>query len=164
MADEFADQVPDSHDAVLVAHSGAGPLLATIAQLSRAREPTLLFVDAGVSSAEVDGELMPLALLDHLESLAVDGVLPPWSQWFAAATMETLIPDEIRRTVVEEELPRLPLEYFYGSVAPTIPWPARHNGYIQLSDGYADDAQEARRRGWPSTVVANAIEQLGRAV
>jgi hypothetical protein len=51
---------------------------------------------------------------------------------------------------------RLPLDYFLGLVPPVRSWPTDRNGYVLLSDGYLEDAQEARRRGWP------VVELLGQ--
>jgi len=70
--------------------------------------------------------------------------------------MASLIPDSNKRELIEFELPRIPLSYFYGSVPPVRKWPADRNGYVLLSDGYLDDAGEARRRGWP------VVELLGQ--
>lgn len=141
-------QVADVDEAIFVAHSGAGPLLPFIVDRSGSRGSSLVFVDAGVPSTTTDTPLMPVALLRELATIAEDGVLPPWSEWFGPGVMESLIPDSRVRELIEAELPRVPLSYFAGSVPPVLTWPSELNGYILLSDGYLDDAEEARRRGW----------------
>jgi hypothetical protein len=109
----------------------------------------MVFVDAGLPATTTDTPLMPEAFLKQLSAIAVDGLLPPWSEWFGPGVMASLIPDPNKFELIEFELPRIPLSYFYGSVPPVQKWPAERNGYVLLSDGYLDDAEEARRRGWP---------------
>jgi hypothetical protein len=98
---------------------------------------------------------MPEDLLKQLCAIAVNGLLPPWSEWFGPDVMASLVPDSNKRELIEFELPRIPLSYFYGSVPPVRKWPAGRNGYVLLSDAYLEDAEEARRRGWP------VVELLG---
>lgn len=149
VVEDVAAQVTGADDAIFVAHSGAGPLLASIVDWSNARGSSMVIVDAGLPAIAADTPLMPEPFLKPLSAIAEDGLLPPWSDWFGPGTMESLIPDPDKRNLIEFELPRLPLAYFYGSVPPVLEWPADRNGYVLLSDGYLDDAEEARRRGWP---------------
>jgi hypothetical protein len=172
---DFADQVSGTSGLVFVAHSGAGPLLASIAERARAIEPAFIFVDAGIPPVENAASLMPAEMLEELRSIAENDVLPPWSEWFGPETMQTLIPDAAMRGLVVAELPRISLSYFSGSVPPVRPWPATENGYILLSDAYVHEAKEARQRGWPvvellgqhldivtrARAVADAIHQAG---
>ena len=155
VVEEVAAQVTGVDDAIFVAHSGAGPLLPTIVDGSKVRGSSLVFVDAGVPAIAADTPMMPEAFLKQLSAIATDGLLPPWSEWFGPGVMASLIPDSNQRDLIEFELPRIPLSYFYGSVPPVLKWPADRNGYVLLSDGYLDDAEEARRRGWP------VVELLG---
>ncbi len=155
IVEEVVAQVTGEDDAIFVAHSGAGPLLPTIVDRSKARGASMVFVDAGLPAKATDTPLMPEAFLDQLTAIAEDGLLPPWSEWFGPDVMASLIPDSNKRKLIEFELPRIPLSYFYGSVPPVLKWPAERNGYVLLSDGYVDDAEEARRRGWP------VVELLG---
>jgi hypothetical protein len=155
---EVASQVSGTTGAVFVAHSGAGPLLPSIVEQSGAIDPALIFVDAGIPLVVGETSLMPAELLEELTSLARDGELPPWSEWFGPDTMSMLIPDATKRRRVMSDLPRLPLLYFTGSVPEVRPWPAACNGYVLLSEGYVVDANEARKRGW--TVVEAMGEHL----
>jgi hypothetical protein len=145
-AEAMAGQI-DGDIAVLVAHSGAGPLLAHIRERMTPRPDTLVFVDAGLPPATGSAELLPPDLLARLRAIAAGGVLPPWSEWFGPGAMEALVPDEERRSAIARELPRLPVAYFERRV-PAAAMPATC-GYVLLSEPYADDAAEARRRGWP---------------
>jgi hypothetical protein len=135
----------------------------------------MVFVDAGLPATTTDTPLMPEAFLKQLSAITEDGLLPPWSEWFGPGVMASLIPDSNKRELIEFELPRIPLSYFHGSVPPVRKWPADRNGYVLLSDGYVDDAEEARRRGWPvvellgdhldlitrAPIVALAVVQVG---
>jgi len=145
---EVVAQVPVENGAVFVAHSGAGPLLPTIVERSRSLGSSLVFVDAGVPAETGNTPLMPEAVLEHLASLAEEGLLPPWSEWFGPDVMASLIPDATKRELIVSELPRIPLDYFSGLVPPLRKWPADRNGYVLLSDAYLDDVEEARHRGW----------------
>jgi hypothetical protein len=156
VASEFADQVPDTPGVVFVAHSGAGLLLPSIVDRARAIDPSLIFVDAGIPSASVPTPLLPDEMLQELAKIAESGVLPPWSDWFGPEVMRDLIPDPERRRLVASDLPRLPLRYFSDAVPPVRPWPAANNGYILLSEAYADEASEAARRDW------RVVELFGR--
>lgn len=148
VVEEVAAQVSGSGEAIFVAHSGAGPILPHIVAQSGSPASSMVFVDAGVPSTTADTPLMPDALLDELALNAVDGVLPPWSEWFGPGVMASLVPDSNQRSLVESELPRVPLSYLRGTVPPVQSWPTQSNGYVLLSDGYLNDAEEARRRGW----------------
>jgi hypothetical protein len=99
--------------------------------------------------------LMRSEYIEQLDSIAEDGLLPPWSEWFGPGVMASLIPNARTRELIESELPRVPIDYLSGLVPPVDIWPAVHNGYVLLSDGYVADAEEAQRRGWP------VVELLG---
>ena len=146
-ADSVATQVGDRSDAVLAGHSGAGPLLAQIAARVRARR--LVFVDADIPPQQSEAELMPSAILAELRAIAVDGVLPPWSEWFGPAVMQELVPDAQRREAITAELPRLPVSYFEAGVPAPDGWAAASGGYVLLSEAYAAAADSATARGWP---------------
>jgi len=155
VVDEVVAQVPDESDANFVAHSGAGPLLATIVDRTKARNSSMIFVDAGLPAIAAPTPLMPEEYWEKLDSIAENGLLPPWSEWFGPNVMASLVPDAKKRQLIESELPRIPINYLTALVPPVQKWPAARNGYVLLSDGYVDDAEEARRRGWP------VVELLG---
>jgi hypothetical protein len=153
VVEEVVAQVTSGDNAIFVAHSGAGPLLPSIVDRLNSRGSSMVFVDAGLPAIATDTPLMPEAFLKQLSAIAEEGLLPPWSDWFGSGVMESLIPDSNKRELIEFELPRIPLSYFYGSVPPVRKWPADRNGYVLLSDVYLDDAEEARHRGWPVVVL-----------
>ncbi|WP_143231319.1 hypothetical protein [Actinosynnema sp. ALI-1.44] len=79
----------------------------------------------------------------RLRALAVDGLLPPWHEWFPPDVLD--LPDGPEKARFLAEIPRVPLAYF-GEPAPDgadVP-----SGYLQLSDAYRAAADEAERRGW----------------
>ncbi|MGB6455211.1 MAG: alpha/beta fold hydrolase [Streptosporangiaceae bacterium] len=147
-ADAVAAQAGQLGDAVLVGHSGAGPLLPQIA--ARTDAGPLIFVDADIPPDTGEASLMPAEILAELRTNAVDGLLPPWSQWFGPAAMGELVPDAQRRAVITAELPRLPLAYFETTAPVPAGWAAAGGGYILLSaEAYGAQAAAAAARGWP---------------
>jgi len=135
---------------ILVAHSGAGALVPSVAVACDGKVEAAVLVDAilphpGVSWLDSAGP----EWRERLRTLAADSWLPPWDQWFPPGTLDALLPDPDRCSDFIAELPRLPLAYFEER-APLIPdLPARY-GFLQLSDAYQDVAEEAQRRGWPT--------------
>ena len=146
-----ADQINVSaDDTVLVGHSGAGPLLPLIAAATRRHPSRLVFVDAGIPPTSGETALVPEDFAEHLRSIARDGLLPPWSDWFGPDTMNELIPDPARRRAAVADMPPLPLRYFDTRVTMPVGWSTTEVGaYILLSDPYRPDATEAHARGWP---------------
>jgi hypothetical protein len=147
-AGSVAGQVAHDDDAVLVGHSGAGPLLPQIA--ARIGAGLLIFVDADIPPEAGEASLMPAEILAGLRAMAVDGLLPPWSEWFGPEVMGELVPDAERRALIAAELPRLPLSYFEACVPAPVGRAAASGGYILLSaEAYGGQAEAAATRGWP---------------
>lgn len=134
--------------AVLVAHSGAGPLVPAIA--SRLEPPPLhlVLVDAPLPPDSGEVALVPDEFLPSLRDLARGGVLPKWSEWFGPSTMETLVPDPHRRAAVEAELAVLPVSFFERRVLVPATWTETKATFILLSELYKPDAARARAWGW----------------
>jgi pimeloyl-ACP methyl ester carboxylesterase len=139
--------------AVLVGHSGAGPLLPALAAKLTGRVAGLIFVDADLPPPAGPMALAPPELLAKLRGLAKGGRLPPWSEWWGTRAMEKLVPDRLRRQVIESELPRLPSAYFEAEVVVPAGWTSIPTGYMLLSPAYAEMERLARRRGLPTTEV-----------
>lgn len=153
--DVAVEAAKTSEHAVLVGHSGAGPLLPLIASGMHPPPTRLVFVDAGLPPDSGHAPLMPATYLSSLRVLAQDGVLPPWSEWFGPDVIETLVPDAERRAAVVASLPRVPLSYFESQVHLPHDWSAVDGAYILLSEAYRSDATAAASHGWP------VIEMLG---
>jgi hypothetical protein len=138
--------------AVLIGHSGAGPLLATAGTLIDQLRG-YIFVDAGLPiPGRTWMETVPPELAAQVLQMADDqGWLPPWPQWWGDEVMAELIPDPDARRRFAAGCPRLPLAMF-TEVHPPVPrWPDAPGAYLQLSDGYDDEASRARELGWPVT-------------
>ena len=149
-ADSMAAQVAPEDHAVLVAHSGAGPLLPQIWARAARIPAGFVFVDAAMPPQAEDATLIPAGLLTELQAIATDGLLPVFSDWFGPAVMKDLIPDDAKRAIVTNELPRLPVSFFEERVPMPTEWTGRSCGYVHLSEQYAGEAAEASRRGWPT--------------
>ncbi|MEJ7583503.1 MAG: hypothetical protein WKF43_05295 [Acidimicrobiales bacterium] len=142
-----------SDEVVLVGHSGAGPRLPAIAD--RLLEPgwrtvAALFVDAGLPRPGVSpADTLPPDLRAHLEQLTDgDGMLPPWPQWWTAATVAALVPDPTVRARVLGECRPVPRALFDEQVPVPDEWPGR-SACAYLSFTYEEEAAEADGRGWP---------------
>jgi hypothetical protein len=142
---------------VLVGHSGAGRHLPGVAAVQPGTA-LLIYVDAALASPGRSWfDDAPPELASTLRGLADDrGRLPPWSEWFPADALASLLPEpDLRRRFVAG-LPRLPLSYF-AEPAP----PARWTGpevYIQLSDAYRAEAARLASEGVP--VIARPSDHL----
>jgi hypothetical protein len=148
---------------VLVAHSGAGLLLPVIADAVAVDVAALVFVDSFLPPVSGAVQLVPEGLMTELRALASDGVLPPWSSWFGEDAMRELVPEEHLRSILEEEMPRLPLSYFEASVPVPGGWSACPCAYLLLSgEPYAKSAAQARDRGWAVAEIAG-VGHLGMA-
>ena len=113
-----------------------------------------LFVDAGLPAEYGRVPLTPPAFLDLLTTKAGDdGFLPLWTNWWDGADTDALFPDAEVRARVESEQRALPLSYFRGSLPVPAGWDTRPGAYIAFGDTYAEDRQEAVRRGWPVTTL-----------
>jgi hypothetical protein len=141
--------LPAGRQVVLAGHSGAGPLLPAVRELSGRDVAAYLFVDAGIpedGASRLDllrVELPEVAdgLQAHLEA---GGRFPEWTD----ADLAEAVPDAARRRQLLAELQprgmafwREPLPVFFG-------WPDAACAYLQMSEGYRIPAEQARRDGW----------------
>lgn len=132
---------------ILVAHSGAGPLLPAFGDQLDATG--YLFVDAGLPAPGRSWmQTAPAALVAQLESMADGGWLPPWSQWWGADGLEDLVPERELRQRIADDCPPLPLAMFHERRPEVADWPDAPCAYLGLSDGYAEELERARSLGW----------------
>ena len=131
---------------VLVAHSGGGPHLPRLA----AEIPGvtgMVLVDAllphpGRSWAQT----VPDAFAERLKAQAVDGLLPPWPEWWGDARMRELVPDDDLRVAFVRACPAVPAARL-DEVMPELPDPP--GVFVQLSETYAPESEASQERGWP---------------
>lgn len=148
-ARSFQDAATDE-PVVLIAHSGAGPLLPAVRQQLSQPVAAYLFVDAGIahdgqSRLDMLAEELP-AVAPELRELLNSG--QRWPQWTDADLAE-LVPDVGRRQQLLAELTPQPLAFFAEPIPVFAGWPDAPCAYLQLSAGYDFSAEEAVRRGWP---------------
>jgi hypothetical protein len=154
-AEHVASHVPEG--SVLVVHSNAGAIAPLVASLRKLR--SLVFVDAILPPKTGRQPLAAADLLNFLDERAVDGVLPPWTQWWD--DLDGLFPDAATRKRVEAEQQRLPLEYFRSEVEVPAGWDDRPRRYLAFGDTYADERADALARGWRvDTLEGSHLHQL----
>ena len=143
--------LPKDTRLILVAHSGAGPLLPVISQSIPNPVHTYVFVDAGIPR---DGatrlDLMksedPEWANQFQEQLERGERFPTWS----IDDLQEIIPDEtLRRQMVAELRPR-GLDFFTEPIPVFREWPDAPCVYIQFSEAYKWDTAQARLAGWPT--------------
>jgi hypothetical protein len=142
-----------SEEVLVVGHSAAGSVLPVVAGLTP-HVSRVVFVDATVPPCEgtcsAGGDF-----LAALQALAVNGTLPPWSQWWGDGVLPALVVDDVRRGEIEAELPTVPLAFFEAPIALPAGWCAGDGGFVLLTEFYRSDATRASERGWP------VLEHLG---
>ncbi|HET9421484.1 MAG TPA: alpha/beta fold hydrolase [Nocardioides sp.] len=137
---------------VLVAHSNAGYLAATVA--AEAGVDAVLFMDAALPPATGPTRLAPPELFATLADLAADdGSLPPWTRWWPAEEMAEILPAPWFDRV-DAAAPRLSLEYFETEVSPPPGWSRASCAYLAFGTTYAAELAFAREAGWPVAEVA----------
>ncbi|MGY0020880.1 alpha/beta hydrolase [Streptomyces sp. YJ-C3] len=140
--------VPADQPVVLVAHSNAGLFLPVIRSGLDQPVTGSVFVDAALPARTGPTPVAPSELLDLLRPMAVDGVLPRWTDWWDEADTAPMFADPaMRRTVVEEQ-PTLPLSYYEQHIPVPDGWDDHPCSYLLFGPPYEDLCAEARARGW----------------
>jgi hypothetical protein len=142
--------------AILIGHSGAGPLLAAAGAIVGAVQG-YVFVDAGLPiPGKTWLETVPSDLAAQVRAMADDhGWLPPWPGWWGEEALAGLIPDPGTRRRFADGCPPLPLAMFEEVHPPVPQWPDAPAAYLLLSEAYQDQAAQARELGWPVTEQAS---------
>jgi len=143
------ERLPPGHPPILVAHSGAGPLLPAIRRACARPMAAYVFVDAGLPRDglsrldEMESSASELAALLR-EHLAAGGRFPEWSD----DDLREIVPDDrLRQGLIAELRPR-GLDFFTETLPGFQGQPDAPCGYIQLSVAYQGPAAEAQRQGW----------------
>jgi hypothetical protein len=142
---------------VLVAHSGAGPLLPAVGAAVRGRggvPAAYVFVDAGLPHPGRSrlASIHP-SFRGRLAELASDGALPPWPAWFDDGAVEALVPEPELRNRVLAELQPIPVALLEEPMPNAPGWPDAPCGYLRFSAVYAGEEADAAGRGWPVAVL-----------
>ncbi|MDP3853219.1 hypothetical protein [Phenylobacterium sp.] len=136
---------------LLVLHSGAGGLAASVAALAESRLAGMVFVDAILphpGRSWFDTAAAPLG--EALRAAASDGLLPSWDQWFPPGAIAALAPEGRIREAFLAELRPAPLGYF-DEPAPALEMPLGVGwSYLRLSKAYEAEAAQARALGRPT--------------
>lgn len=141
--------IPQNDPVVLVAHSGAGPLLPAIRQAIANPIQAYVFVDAGIPRDEATRlDLMksedPEWARQFEESLQRGERFPNWT----SDDLREIIPDEnLRKKLVTEIHPR-GLDFFTEPIPVFDGWPDAPCIYILFSLPYIRAEVEARQSGW----------------
>lgn len=139
--------------AVAVPHSNAGLYVPPLVDQLSIRG--VVYVDALVPpSSGVAGIASPEFLAVLAPKADVDGVLPPWMQWWPEESVIALLPDAASRAVVEAEQQRLPLSFFRSTIDVPSDWDVElPSAYVAFADTYAEELALARARDWPVHVM-----------
>jgi hypothetical protein len=136
------EPVPARQPILLIAHSGAGPLLPAIRQPLSQPIAGYLFVDAGWPA---DGKSRLDQFEDeeaaaHFRQSARDGFLPVWSE----EDLKAVIPNDTIRHGFTSELRPLPIRV-YEETLPVFPgWPDAPCAYLRFGHNPAYDRSVAR--------------------
>ena len=152
-----ARALPDAWDVrpvILVGHSNAGCFLPVIADALRDRIESCVFVDAALPPREGSTAVAPAEFMPFLEALTVDGVLPPWTDWWDESDIAPMFPSPQVRQVVSAEQPRLPIEYYRQAVPVPASWREVRCAYLAFSAAYDRELARARAWGWPTDRLA----------
>ena len=143
-------QIPAEQKIVLVAHSGAGPLLPAIRQKLTHPIFSYVFVDAGIPRDGLSRlDLMKFQDAEWAEqfhrTLLQGEVFPTWTE----NDLKEVVPDaESRQKLVDEIRPRS-LPFFTEQIPVQAGWPDAPCIYIKFSESYEWDASQAKQSGWP---------------
>lgn len=133
---------------VVVAHSGAGALVAAVRAVTGARPAAYVFVDAVLPSGgprleamEREGGEWAAELWSHI---ATGGRYPTWSD----TDLVDVLPDETDRRALFAQLRPRGMDYWTEALPLPEGWPDAPCGYLHWSLSYDRIAAEAEARGW----------------
>jgi hypothetical protein len=159
--DDYLAVLPADEEYVLVPHSNAGLYLPALTR--HRRVAGAVFVDAGLPPlGGGEAPVVPADFRPMLVRIADEqGMLPVWTQWWDEDEVRGLFPDPAVRAAVEQQQRRLPLTYFEDTIDVPQRWADRPCAYLSFGEGYASEAAEARRAGWPVQTLDGAhLEML----
>ena len=146
---------------MLVAHSGAGPLLPLIAEAAGVHVAAAVFVDAGLP---VDGTTRleqlaidaPDAAVQLRETLFAGGAFPQWS----TDDLAELVRDDAARNELVAGLRPRGMDFFTEPLTVPPAWQRVPAGYVRLSAAYDVWLRIATDRSWPTVELDGGHFQL----
>jgi hypothetical protein len=141
--------IPKDAPLILVAHSGAGPLLPAIRETLTNPIHAYVFVDAGIPhNGATRLDLMQSEDFEwgkqFQEYLEGGGRFPSWS----SEDLREILPDtDLRQQIVAEINPRA-LDFFTEPIPVFERWPDAACAYILFSEPYKRAAAQAQQAGW----------------
>lgn len=140
---------PQDRSIVLIAHSGAGPLMPIIRQSMERSIEGYVFVDAGIPR---DGaSRMDLMRMEDPEwseqfhqTLLQGERFPNWNE----DDLREVIPNDVLRRKMARELNPRPLSFFTEPIPVFGGWPDAPCAYIKFSTSYEWDFEQAKQAGW----------------
>ena len=141
------DEVELAEPAVLVGHSGAGPLLPAFAAELDELVSGLVYLDAELPTPGRSFRELEPARFTALRASAREGQLPRWSDWFTPNPFTEFVTDEALRAEMTDEEPEVAVE-FLKEQRPSAEWDGP-SGYLLLTEVYAEHSAAARELGWP---------------
>lgn len=146
--EHLLSELPADQQVAVVAHSNAALYVPALA--AERRVVAAVFADAALPPAAGSTLLVPVGMHRFIADLAgLDGLLPPWTQWWDEQQLAPLFPDSAARAAVEAEQHRLPLGYFTATLDVPAGWAERPAAYLAFSDTYHAEREQAERWGWP---------------
>jgi hypothetical protein len=141
---------PPAERVVLVAHSGAGPLLPVLVErLASDGFPVVaaVFVDAALPHPGRSRlQALPPDFAADLTARAIEGAVPPWPTWWPAEQLDALVGADLRALLLADS-PPLPLDLFTEAM-PIAQFPPTRLEYVRLSAAYDEEADTAEAQGW----------------
>ena len=139
---------PAERELSLVLHSNAGLFAPVLVEHLGRPVSSCLLVDAALPERAGSTSVAAPDWLEVLRAKAVDGRLPPWSQWWDEADIAPLFPDAAARAALTAEEPSLPIAYYEQRIPVPASWSGVACGYLLFGPPYEEAAADARERGW----------------
>ncbi|WP_405910781.1 alpha/beta hydrolase [Streptomyces sp. NBC_00828] len=161
-------QIPAGSPVTLVAHSNAGLFLPVIRSGLDHPVSGSIFVDAALPARVGPTPVGSPELLEFLGPMAVNGMLPRWTDWWDEEDVAPMFSDPIARQTVIEEQPTLPLSYYEQHIPVPDGWDDHACSYLLFGPPYEDLSAEAHERGWrvahlPGAHLHQIIDPAGTA-
>lgn len=161
-------KIPTNQPLVLVVHSNAGLFLPSIRAGLEHRVAGSVFVDAALPARSGSTLVASPELLEFLRPMAVNGMLPRWTDWWDESDIAPMFSDPAMRQKIVAEQPTLPLSYYEQRIPVPDGWDDQPCSYLLFGPPYDDIAADARERGWrtahlPGAHLHQIIDPVGTA-